>query len=145
VAQINTGSGCHLDAEMVARGLCELRPKAGSIVLIENVGNLVCPALFDLGERAKVVLFSVAEGEDKPLKYPYMFRAAEVIVINKIDLLPYVDFALETAIAHVRAVNPDAAVLQLSARTGEGMPSWLAWLESQAAAAREFTPLCAAP
>jgi hydrogenase nickel incorporation protein HypB len=140
VTQINTGSACHLDAEMVARGLSELKPKAGSIVLIENVGNLVCPALFDLGERAKVVLFSVTEGEDKPLKYPYMFRAAQVIVINKIDLLPHVDFSLETAIAHVQAVNPDVLVLQLSARTGEGMPSWHAWLDSQAAAVREFIP-----
>jgi hydrogenase nickel incorporation protein HypB len=145
VTQINTGSGCHLDAEMVARGLFELKPKVGSIVLIENVGNLVCPALFDLGERAKVVLFSVTEGEDKPLKYPYMFRAAEVILINKIDLLPHVDFSLETAMAHVRAVNPNAPVLQLSARTGEGMPSWYAWLESQAATAREFAPLCTSP
>jgi len=108
-----------------------------------------------LGHRARVPAFAAvqvrttlptrAPTTSKPLKYPYMFRAAGVIVINKIDLLPHVDFSLETAIAHVRAVNPDAPVLQLSARTGEGMPSWHAWLESQAAAAREFTPLCAAP
>ena len=90
--QINTGTGCHLDADMVARGLGELKPGPGAVVMIENVGNLVCPALFDLGERAKVVIFSATEGEDKPLKYPHMFRAAGLVIINKIDLLPHLDF-----------------------------------------------------
>jgi hydrogenase nickel incorporation protein HypB len=141
VVQINTGSGCHLDAGMVARGLSELKPGPGSIVFIENVGNLVCPALFDLGERAKVVIFSVTEGEDKPLKYPHMFRAASVIVINKIDLVPHLDFSLEKAIANVRLVNRDASVLQVSARCGEGLQTWRDWLRAEAVAVREFVPL----
>ncbi len=100
VVQVNTGAGCHLEVDMVARGLQELRPSAGSVVMIENVGNLVCPALFDLGERAKVVILSVAEGEDKPLKYPHMFRAAEIMILNKIDLLPHVDFDMARAVAN---------------------------------------------
>ena len=97
VVQINTGAGCHLDADMLARGLAELRPADGSLVFVENVGNLVCPALFDLGEAARVVVVSVTEGEDKPLKYPHMFAVADVVVINKIDLLPYVDVRLDAA------------------------------------------------
>ena len=141
VVQINTGAGCHLDAEMVARGLSELKPSARSIVFIENVGNLVCPALFDLGERAKVVIFSVTEGEDKPLKYPHMFRAASLIVINKIDLVPHLDFSLQQTIDNVRLVNRDAAVLEVSARTGEGLEAWRDWLCAEAAAVREFVPL----
>jgi hydrogenase nickel incorporation protein HypB len=116
---------------MVARGLQELRPLAGSVVLIENVGNLVCPAMFDLGERAKVVVLSVTEGDDKPLKYPHMFRAAEIAIINKIDLLPYVDFDVACAIAHAKEVNPTLAVLKLSARTGEGLDAWYAWLRKE--------------
>ncbi|HEX3881060.1 MAG TPA: hydrogenase nickel incorporation protein HypB [Stellaceae bacterium] len=136
--QVNTGSGCHLDAEMVRRGLAELRPSPGSVVLIENVGNLVCPALFDLGERAKVAIFSVTEGEDKPLKYPHMFRAAGLVLLNKIDLLPHLDFSVAEATANVRRVNPDATILEVSARTGEGLPGWLAWLKAEAAAARGF-------
>ncbi|HTV90246.1 MAG TPA: hydrogenase nickel incorporation protein HypB [Stellaceae bacterium] len=135
--QVNTGTGCHLDAEMVARGLSRLRPPAGAAVLIENVGNLVCPALFDLGEAAKVVVFSVTEGEDKPLKYPHMFRAAGLVLINKIDLLPHVDFAVERALANVRSVNPAAPVLQLSARSGTGMAAWYDWLHAARAAARD--------
>ncbi len=103
--QVNTGSGCHLEADMIARGLQELRPSAGSIVMIENVGNLVCPALFDLGERAKAVILSVTEGEDKPLKYPHMFRAANLMILNKIDLLPHVDFDLPRAIANAARVQ----------------------------------------
>ena len=103
VVQINTGAGCHLDADMLVRGLAELRPAPGSLVFIENVGNLVCPALFDLGEAARVVVVSVTEGEDKPLKYPTMFAAADLVVINKIDLLPYVDVRLEHLAAHCRA------------------------------------------
>jgi hydrogenase nickel incorporation protein HypB len=141
VVQINTGTGCHLDAEMVARGLSELKPGPGSIVFIENVGNLVCPALFDLGERAKVVIFSVTEGEDKPLKYPHMFRAASAVIISKIDLVPHLDFSLEKALANVRLVNPDATVLQISARTGEGLQTWHDWLRNEAAIIQEFLSL----
>ncbi len=128
VVQINTGSGCHLDADMLARGLTELAPPAGSLVFVENVGNLVCPALFDLGEAAKVVVVSVTEGEDKPLKYPYMFAVADVVVINKIDLLPYVDVRLEQLTEHCRSVNPGVRVLPLSVTTGEGMGAWCDWL-----------------
>jgi hydrogenase nickel incorporation protein HypB len=137
VVQVNTGTGCHLDAEMVARGLARLRPGPGATVLIENVGNLVCPALFDLGERAKVVIFSAAEGEDKPVKYPHMFRAAELVIINKIDLLLYLDFDLASAAANVKKVNPTAPIIQLSTRTGQGMSDWCEWLRRQSAAARE--------
>jgi hydrogenase nickel incorporation protein HypB len=128
VVQINTGSGCHLDADMLARGLTELAPPDGSVVFVENVGNLVCPALFDLGEAAKVVVVSVTEGEDKPLKYPYMFAVADVVVINKVDLLPYVDVRIEQLIAHCRSVNPGVRVLPLSVTTGEGMGAWCDWL-----------------
>ena len=134
--QVNTGAGCHLEADMVARGLAELKPSAGSVVMIENVGNLVCPALFDLGERAKVVILSVTEGEDKPLKYPHMFKAASVMILNKTDLLPHVDFDVPRCIANARQVNPDIVVMQLSARTGEGFDAWSAWLRGEAAAAR---------
>jgi hydrogenase nickel incorporation protein HypB len=133
VVQVNTGTGCHLDASMVEKGLMELKPGAGSLVLIENVGNLVCPALFDLGERAKVLLFSIVEGEDKPLKYPHMFRAADVILLTKIDLLPHVEFDLVQATANVRKVNPSCAIMQLSARTGEGLDAWYGWLRQQMA------------
>jgi hydrogenase nickel incorporation protein HypB len=128
VVQINTGSGCHLDAAMLARGLAELAPRPGSLVFVENVGNLVCPALFDLGEAARVVVVSVTEGEDKPLKYPYMFSVADVVVVNKVDLLPYVDVGLERLIEHCRSVNPDLRVLPLSVTTGEGMGAWCDWL-----------------
>jgi hydrogenase nickel incorporation protein HypB len=128
VVQINTGAGCHLDAAMLARGLAELRPADGSLVFVENVGNLVCPALFDLGEAARVVVVSVTEGEDKPLKYPHMFSVADVVVINKIDLLPYVDVRLDSLVEHCRAVNPRACVLPLSVTTGEGTAAWCDWL-----------------
>jgi hydrogenase nickel incorporation protein HypB len=128
VVQINTGAGCHLDADMLARGLAELRPVDGSLVFVENVGNLVCPALFDLGEAARVVVVSVTEGEDKPLKYPAMFAVADVVVINKIDLLPYVDVRLEQLTAHCRSVNPGVRVLPLSVTTGEGIGAWCDWL-----------------
>jgi hydrogenase nickel incorporation protein HypB len=137
VVQVNTGTGCHLEADMVARGLAELKPPPGAVVMIENVGNLVCPALFDLGERAKVVILSVTEGEDKPLKYPHMFRAAEIMILNKIDLLPHVDFDVPRAIANALQVNPKITVLRLSARTGEGLEAWYRWLRREAAAARE--------
>jgi hydrogenase nickel incorporation protein HypB len=128
VVQINTGAGCHLDAGMLARGLAELDPRDGSLVFVENVGNLVCPALFDLGEAAKVVIVSVTEGEDKPLKYPHMFAVADVVVINKVDLLPYVDVGLDRLVEHCRAVNPRARVLPLSVTTGQGMAAWRDWL-----------------
>lgn len=138
--QVNTGSGCHLDAHMVAHGVKALRPAVGSVVMIENVGNLVCPALFDLGERAKVAILSVTEGEDKPLKYPHMFRAAAVTILNKIDLLPHVDFDEKTAIANALRVNPKITVLRVSARTGEGLDRWYAWLRREAARARQAAP-----
>ena len=132
--QINTGSGCHLDADMLARGLQQLDPPQRSVVMIENVGNLVCPALFDLGEQAKVVILSVTEGEDKPIKYPHMFRASSLMILNKIDLLPHLRFDIERCIAYARQVNPDIEVLRVSAETGEGMPAWYAWLKSRMAA-----------
>lgn len=132
--QVNTGSGCHLEADMVAHGLQELRPSRGSIVMIENVGNLVCPALFDLGERAKVVILSVTEGDDKPLKYPHMFRAADLMILNKIDLLPHVDFDVSRAIANATRINPAIITLALSARTNEGLEAWYDWLRREAAA-----------
>jgi hydrogenase nickel incorporation protein HypB len=134
VVQINTGVGCHLDAEMVAEGLRVLDPPAGSVVVIENVGNLVCPALFDLGEQARVVLASVTEGADKPVKYPHMFRQADLVLVTKTDLLPYVDFDTERHAADVKSLSPGAEMLQLSATTGAGMPEWYAWLSRHAPA-----------
>jgi hydrogenase nickel incorporation protein HypB len=128
VVQINTGAGCHLDAAMVAGGLRSLDPPSGSVVVIENVGNLVCPALFDLGEEARVVLASVTEGADKPLKYPHMFRQADLVLLNKTDLLPYVDFDVRQYSADLRRAAPAAMLLQLSATTGEGMQGWYNWL-----------------
>ncbi|MGI8711312.1 MAG: hydrogenase nickel incorporation protein HypB [Acidimicrobiales bacterium] len=128
VVQINTGSGCHLDAEMLARGLRVLEPAAGSVVFIENVGNLVCPALFDLGESARVVVMSVTEGQDKPLKYPHMFRTADLLILNKSDLLPYVDFDVDRCTADARRLQPDLEVLTLSATTGDGLDAWYDWL-----------------
>jgi hydrogenase nickel incorporation protein HypB len=126
--QVNTGSGCHLDATMVARALETLRPEDGSVLFIENVGNLVCPALFDLGEHRKVVVVSVTEGDDKPLKYPHMFAAADVVVLNKTDLLPYVDFDVDRLTADARTLRPDVQVLPVSARTGENLDAWFAWV-----------------
>lgn len=126
--QINTGTGCHLEAEMLERGLKSLDPAYNSLLFIENVGNLVCPALFDLGEYAKVAILSVTEGEDKPLKYPHMFRASEVMILNKIDLLPYVKFDVDRSIAYAREVNPEIKVLQLSATTGVGCNEWHQWV-----------------
>lgn len=126
--QINTGTSCHLDAAMVQDGLARLNPACGSVVFAENVGNLVCPAFVDIGEHAKVVLMSVTEGVDKPLKYPHAFRAAELLVLTKMDLARHVDFELEQCLANVRGVNPELAVLSVSARSGEGMPTWCDWL-----------------
>ena len=134
--QLNTGTGCHLDAEMVSRGIGELAPADGGLVLIENVGHLMSPALLDLGERAKVAILSVTEGDDKPLKYPHMFRAAQLLLLNKIDLLPYVDFNVLAAIAHAHQVNPELQVLCVSAKTGEGMAAWYAWITRQAGGSR---------
>lgn len=131
VVQINTGAGCHLDADMLSRGLRTLDPPERSLVLIENVGNLVCPALFDLGERGKVVIMSVTEGEDKPLKYPHMFRAAELLILNKVDLLPYVQFDIGHCIDHATRVNPRLQLFQVSATRGDGLDSWYGWLRQQ--------------
>lgn len=133
VTQINTGTGCHLDAAMVRDALRELSPPARSVVVIENVGNLVCPALFDLGEGARILVFSVTEGEDKPLKYPHMFRASDVLLINKIDLLPYVPFNLEQAIKYALQINPRLRIFTLSALRGDGLAAWYDWLRGQAA------------
>ncbi|MCH9806669.1 MAG: hydrogenase nickel incorporation protein HypB [Alphaproteobacteria bacterium] len=123
--QINTGAGCHLEADMIARAIETLNPQSGAVMFIENVGNLVCPAMFDLGERMKVAIISTTEGEDKPLKYPHMFQAADLVIINKIDLAPHVDFDEERCLDNIGKVNPQAKVVQLSAKTGEGMDSWL--------------------
>ena len=135
--QVNTGTGCHRDDEMVVRGLGQLRPAPGAALLIENVGNLVCPAPFDLGEHAKIAVFSVAEGEDKPVKYPHMFGAASLVIPNKIDLLPHLDFDVDRALANIRAVNSSAAVSPVSARAGEGTAGWYEWLWRQMVEARE--------
>jgi hydrogenase nickel incorporation protein HypB len=135
VLQVNTGFGCHLDAEMIRRALAELEVPAGGVLLIENVGNLVCPALFDLGEQAKVVIISVTEGDDKPQKYPAMFAAASLCVINKTDLLPHVDFDVEACKDAARRVNPALAFVELSATRGEGLDGWYRWLRDRRAAA----------
>lgn len=131
VLQINTGNACHLDSNMIHESLHQLKPQDNSFVFIENVGNLVCPALFDLGEKSRVVIFSVTEGEDKPLKYPNMFHTSDICVISKIDLLPYLDFKLELARQNVLRVNPKATILEISVKTGEGMDLWMQWLESK--------------
>ena len=139
VVQINTGTGCHLEADMLARGLQRLAPPLRSIVMIENVGNLVCPALFDLGERAKIVILSVTEGEDKPIKYPHMFRAAQVMILNKTDLLPYVDFDVERCLAYARQVNPRLRIFQLSATKGTGLADWYGWLRAEMKASCSYS------
>jgi len=129
--QVNTGKGCHLDAHMVGHALEALALSEGGVLFIENVGNLVCPAGFDLGEAHKVVVLSVTEGEDKPLKYPNMFAAADLLLLNKTDLLPHLDFDVEQCLEYARRINPDLGVLQLSARTGEGLTAWLDWLRAE--------------
>ncbi|WP_272676378.1 hydrogenase nickel incorporation protein HypB [Providencia huaxiensis] len=129
--QVNTGKGCHLDAQMVHDATARLELADNSLLFIENVGNLVCPASFDLGERHKVAVLSVTEGEDKPLKYPHMFAAADIMLLNKIDLLPYLNFDVDACIANAKQVNPNIQVIQVSATRGEGMDAWLAWLETQ--------------
>lgn len=133
--QVNTGRGCHLDADMVRRAVRSLKPARDGVLFIENVGNLVCPAGFDLGEAAKVVILSVTEGEDKPLKYPDMFRAARLMVLNKADLLPYVPFDTARCIDYARRVNPRIEVLTVSAMTGAGLEDWYGWIEARRAEA----------
>ena len=140
--QINTGKGCHLDAHMVGHAMAQLTLAEDTLLMIENVGNLVCPAAFDLGEAHKVVILSVTEGEDKPIKYPDMFRAASLMLLNKIDLLPHLTYDVAAAIAYARRVNPGIKVIQLSATSGAGMDEWLAFLRdgvANARAARQHT------
>lgn len=127
--QVNTGKGCHLDAHMVGHAMENFSDLTGGMLFIENVGNLVCPAAFDLGEAGKVAILSVTEGEDKPLKYPDMFHAAKLMILNKTDLLPHLDFDVERCIEYARQVNPEIEVILLSARSGEGMEAWVEWLE----------------
>ncbi len=129
--QVNTGAGCHLDAPMVQRAIASLAPDPGALLVIENVGNLVCPALFDIGEQAKVVIISVTEGDDKPLKYPHMFAAADLVVVNKTDLLPYVDFDLDRLHKQARSLNSDVQIIALSVRSGDNIDAWYAWLDAQ--------------
>jgi hydrogenase nickel incorporation protein HypB len=133
--QINTGKGCHLDAQMVGDAVAALPRERGGLLFIENVGNLVCPAAFDLGEAHKVVILSVTEGEDKPLKYPDMFHAADLLLINKVDLAPHVEFDAEAAIGYARQVRPGMPAMRVSATTGEGLEAWIEWLLQGAAAA----------
>ena len=136
VVQINTGAGCHLDATMMHEGYERLKPPQRSIVFVENVGNLVCPALFDLGERAKIVVMSVTEGEDKPLKYPHVFRAASALVLTKVDLVPYLDIEINRCIANARRVNPKLAVFPVAATRGDGLADWCVWIREQSGALR---------
>ena len=133
--QVNTGTGCHLEADMIRRALELLEPRAGSLLIVENVGNLVCPALFDLGEQARVVIFSVTEGEDKPLKYPHMFSTADVLLLSKIDLLPHLRVDLDAMIDNARTINPKLEVYPVSAYTGEGLDAWYAWIRRALAGA----------
>ncbi len=130
VVQVNTGAGCHLDSAMISRALSTLGPVAHSVVFIENVGNLVCPALFDLGEHSRVVIMSVTEGADKPEKYPHMFATADVVLLNKLDLLPYVDFDESRFTESLAQVNPTARVLRVSATRGDSLPDWYSWLRT---------------
>jgi hydrogenase nickel incorporation protein HypB len=137
--QVNTGTGCHLEAEMLARALDRLKPARESLLMIENVGNLVCPALFDLGEGARVVIFSVTEGEDKPLKYPHMFRAADVLLLSKIDLLPHLRVDRERMIDNALTINPELVVFPISAYGGDGLDAWYGWLRGRLREARSAT------
>jgi hydrogenase nickel incorporation protein HypB len=131
VVQVNTGKGCHLDSDMINRSIKKLNPGEGSILFIENVGNLVCPSMFDLGETDRIVIMSVTEGEDKPLKYPDMFETSQVCIINKIDLLPYLKYDLEKAKQYAKQVNPNLKFLEVSSQTGEGMDAWIDWLKER--------------
>ncbi len=129
--QINTGKGCHLDAHMVLHAIQDLKPEENSILFIENVGNLVCPAMFDLGENHRVVIMSVTEGDDKPIKYPDMFHSSNLCVISKCDLLPYVQFDVEQAKKYASQINPNLEFIQLSCTSGEGMEDWYNWLKQK--------------
>jgi hydrogenase nickel incorporation protein HypB len=131
VVQVNTGKGCHLDAHMVLHAIRKLDVKNGSLLFIENVGNLVCPSMFDLGENKRVVIISVTQGEDKPLKYPYMFESSQICIINKIDLLPYLDFDVEKMKEYALRINHHLQFFELSATTGEGLAAWFEWLRGQ--------------
>ena len=133
VIQINTGNGCHLDADMVNYAMKELKPKQDGVLFIENVGNLVCPSLFDLGESKRVVIISTTEGEDKPIKYPNMFQSSQLCIINKTDLLPYLDFDMEKTKEYAKRVNPKLEFIELSVKSGEGMQGWYDWLKAQTA------------
>ena len=137
VKQINTGAGCHLDAHMVGHGVEDFDLKTTDILMIENVGNLVCPASFDLGEDHKVAVLSVTEGEDKPLKYPHMFQAADLMLINKTDLLPYLRFDIEQCKAFALQVNPEIRIIELSCHSGEGMQEWYNWLAAGVASKQQ--------
>ncbi|MGD8700735.1 MAG: hydrogenase nickel incorporation protein HypB, partial [Gemmatimonadales bacterium] len=137
VEAIETGGGCHLDARQVARALESMSLSDLDLLFIENVGNLVCPSSFDLGESMKVVLMSVTEGEDKPLKYPAAFRRARVLVMTKVDLVPHLEFEVDTAIENARSINPDLEVFTTSSRTGEGLEAWTGWLAEQVSAQRQ--------
>ena len=130
VIQVNTGSGCHLEAKMVHDAVKKLNPVNNSVLFIENVGNLVCPALFDLGEKSRIIILSVTEGEDKPLKYPYMFTSANLCIINKTDLLPYLDFDIQTLKENILHVNHHMEIIELSVKSGEGLENWYAWLKN---------------
>jgi hydrogenase nickel incorporation protein HypB len=131
VVQINTGKGCHLDSEMIGKALDQLKPESNSIVFIENIGNLVCPAMFDLGEQSRVVIISVTEGDDKPLKYPDMFESSNLCIINKTDLLPYVNFSCKKTKEYALRINPRLEFIELSATTGDGIDQWYQWLKSK--------------
>lgn len=128
--QINTGKGCHLDGHMLGHALEQLKPQPGSILFVENVGNLVCPASFDLGETYRIVILSVTEGEDKPLKYPDIFATADLLLLNKVDLLPHLDFDVERCQDHARRINPGIRIIRTSATSGEGMDTWYDWLRT---------------
>jgi len=132
VYQINTGKTCHLDAHMIEHAISHLNPQDNSFLLIENVGNLVCPAMFDLGEHSKVAILSVTEGDEKPLKYPYMFAESDLMIINKIDLLPYVQFDLAQCISYAKKVNPSIKILKTSVTSNEGFDAWIDWLKAYA-------------
>jgi hydrogenase nickel incorporation protein HypB len=131
VAQINTGKGCHLDAHMVLHAVQGMKPAENSILFIENVGNLVCPAMFDLGEKERVVIISVTEGDDKPIKYPDMFHSSTLCIINKTDLLPYVPFSMDKCKEYARQVNPTLPFIEVSCTSGEGLPAWYQWLKEK--------------
>jgi hydrogenase nickel incorporation protein HypB len=131
VVQINTGKGCHLDSQMIWDALQQLKPLEDSVLFIENIGNLVCPAMFDLGEHKRIVIISVTEGDDKPLKYPDMFESSQVCIINKIDLLPYVKFDVDKVKEYALQINPKMEFIELSCTSGDGLEMWYAWIENE--------------